>query len=65
MATSSRKDDIRSANYASILLSASMTAVTHPVQMTKVMIQVFAFVISSFPVQDTSLLVLYNMHFHY
>ena len=41
MATSSNKDDIRKANYASIFLSATMTAATHPIQMTKVMIQVF------------------------
>ncbi|XP_028397024.1 mitochondrial carrier homolog 2-like [Dendronephthya gigantea] len=40
MATSKSQDDIRRANYASIFLSASMTAVTHPIQMTKVMIQI-------------------------
>lgn len=34
------KEDIRRANYASIFLSASMTALTHPIQMAKVMIQV-------------------------
>ena len=42
MATpSNASDDIKRANYAAILLSASMTAVTHPVQLTKVLIQVF------------------------
>ena len=51
MATSSRKEDIKRANYASILISASMTAATHPIQMTKVMIQVPTFVIFAFRMQ--------------
>lgn len=41
-----KKDKIRRDNYTTILLSATMTTVTHPIHMTKVLIQVFTFQIS-------------------